>query len=212
MAANVDWVKAIQPLLKKYKGKKHPLEYKNTYQLVVMVILAAQDSDKHINQVSVDLFKAIPNMKALAKHSAETLIPYIKKIRNHRNKANWLVQIAQNIKADNNIPKNLESLTDLPGIGRKSANVILRESGLPAEGIMVDLHTVRVAPRLGIVDTADPKKIEQQLMEILPQKYWDAGMAMSFHGREICRPKPLCELCFMRPVCEYYKQVISKIK
>ena len=212
MAANVDWVKAIQPLLKKYKGKKHPLEYKNTYQLVVMVILAAQDSDKHINQVSVDLFKAIPNMKALAKHSAETLIPYIKKIRNHRNKANWLVQIAQNIKADNNIPKNLESLTDLPGIGRKSANVILRESGLPAEGIMVDLHTVRVAPRLGIVDTADPKKIEQQLMEILPQKYWDAGMAMSFHGREIFRPKPLCELCFMRPVCEYYKQVISKIK
>lgn len=212
MAANVDWVKAIQPLLKKYKGKKHPLEYKNTYQLVVMVILAAQDSDKHINQVSVDLFKAIPNMKALAKHSAETLIPYIKKIRNHRNKANWLVQIAQNIKADNNIPKNLESLTDLPGIGRKSANVILRESGLPAEGIMVDLHTVRVAPRLGIVDTADPKKIEQQLMEILPQKYWDAGMAMSFHGREICRPKPLCELCFMRPVCKYYKQVISKIK
>ena len=212
MAANVDWVKAIQPLLKKYKGKKHPLEYKNTYQLVVMVILAAQDSDKHINQVSVDLFKAIPNMKALAKHSAETLIPYIKKIRNHRNKANWLVQIAQNIKADNKIPKNLESLTDLPGIGRKSANVILRESGLPAEGIMVDLHTVRVAPRLGIVDTADPKKIEQHLMEILPQKYWDAGMAMSFHGREICRPKPLCELCFMRPVCEYYKQVISKIK
>ena len=212
MAANVDWVKAIQPLLKKYKGKKHPLEYKNTYQLVVMVILAAQDSDKHINQVSVDLFKAIPNMKALAKHSAETLIPYIKKIRNHRNKANWLVQIAQSIKADNKIPKNLESLTELPGIGRKSANVILRESGLPAEGIMVDLHTVRVAPRLGIVDTADPKKIEQQLMEILPQKYWDAGMAMSFHGREICRPKPLCELCFMRPVCEYYKQVISKIK
>ena len=212
MAANVDWVKAIQPLLKKYKGKKHPLEYKNTYQLVVMVILAAQDSDKHINQVSVDLFKAIPNMKALAKHSAETLIPYIKKIRNHRNKANWLVQIAQSIKADNKIPKNLESLTELPGIGRKSANVILRESGLPAEGIMVDLHTVRVAPRLGIVDTADPKKIEQQLMEILPHKYWDAGMAMSFHGREICRPKPLCELCFMRPVCEYYKQVISKIK
>lgn len=212
MATNVDWVKAIQPLLKKYKGKKHPLEYRNTYQLVVMVILAAQDSDKHINQISVDLFKAIPNMKALAKHSADTLIPYIKKIRNHRHKANWLVQIAQNIKADNNIPKNLESLIELPGIGRKSANVILRESGLPAEGIMVDLHTVRVAPRLGIVDTADPKKIEQQLMEVLPQKYWDAGMAMSFHGREICRPKPLCEVCFMRPVCEYYKKVSSKIQ
>lgn len=212
MSEKIDWVKAIQPLLKKYKGQKHPLEYKNTYQLVVMVILAAQDSDRNINKLAVDLFKAIPSMKELAKHSAETLIPHIKKIRNHRNKANWLVKIAQEIKTDSNIPKTLGELTELPGIGRKSANVILRESGLPAEGIMVDLHTVRVAPRLGIVNSTDPKKIEQQLMEILPPKYWDAGMAMSFHGREICRPKPKCEICFMRPVCEYYKKVISEIK
>ena len=175
-----------------------------------MVILAAQDSDKHINQVSVDLFKAIPNLKTLATHTTDTLIPYIKKIRNHRNKANWLVKIAKQVKTDAKIPKTMEELTALPGIGRKSANVILRESGLPAEGIMVDLHTVRVAPRLGIVDTSDPKKIEEELMEILPSKYWDAGMAMSFHGREICRPKPLCEVCFMRPVCEYYKEVVSR--
>ena len=210
MTAKTDWVKAIQPLLRKYKGNKHPLEYKNTYQLLVMVILAAQDSDKHINDISVDLFKAIPNMKSLAKHTTDTLIPYIKKVRNHRNKANWLVNIAQQVKTDARIPKDMDELTALPGIGRKSANVILRESGLPAEGIMVDLHTVRVAPRLGIVDTSDPKKIEQELMEILPRKYWDAGMAMSFHGREICRPKPKCEICFMRPVCEYYKEVISK--
>ena len=151
-------------------------------------------------------------MKELAKHSAETLIPHIKKIRNHRNKANWLVKIAQEVKTDSNIPKTLDELTELAGIGRKSANVILRESGLPAEGIMVDLHTVRVAPRLGIVDSSDPKKIEQQLMEILPRKDWDAGMAMSFHGREICRPKPMCEMCFMRPVCEYYKKIISEVK
>ena len=212
MAAKTDWVKALQPLLKKYKGQKHPLEYENTYQLVVMVILAAQDSDRNINKLAVELFKAIPNMKELAKHSAETLIPHIKKIRNHRNKANWLVKIAREVKTDNNIPKTLDELTELPGIGRKSANVILRESGLPAEGIMVDLHTVRVAPRLGIVDSADPKKIELQLMEILPSKYWDAGMAMSFLGREICRPKPMCEMCLMRPVCEYYKKVISEIK
>lgn len=205
MPTNVDWPKALMPLLKAYKGKKHPLEYKNTYQLLVMVILAAQDSDKHINTVCEELFKKIPDMKTLAKHTPETLIPLVSKIRNHRNKANWLLQIAGEIKKDTNIPKNLEALTALPGIGRKSANVILRESGLPAEGIMVDLHTVRVAPRLGIVDSTDPKKIEQELMEILPLKMWDAGMAMSFHGREICRPKPLCEECFMRRVCKYYK-------
>lgn len=207
MATKTDWAKAIQPLLKAYKGRKHPLEYNNTYQLLVMVVLAAQDSDKHINKIAPDLFKALPDMRALSKQTTDSLIPHIKSVRNHRNKANWLVQIANEIKKDSNIPKNLDALTALPGIGRKSANVILRESGQPPEGVMVDLHTVRVAPRLGIVDTTDPKKIEQQLMEILPQRYWDAGMAMSFHGREICRPQPMCEVCFMRPVCEYYKKM-----
>lgn len=209
MPAKTDWVKATKRLIDKYKGQKHPLEYKDTFQLVVMVVLAARDSDNHINKVAERLFKEIPDMAALANHTPETLNPLIRDVRNNRNKTNWLVKIAQEIKTNAKIPKNIEELTALPGIGRKSANVILREAGLPAEGIMVDLHTVRVAPRLGIVDTADPKKIEQQLMEILPQKYWDAGMAMSFHGREICRPKPKCEICFMRDVCEYYKKVIA---
>ncbi len=83
----------------------------------------------------------------------------------------------------------MEELTALPGIGRKSANVILRESGLKAEGIIVDLHVVRVSPRLGIAAGTDPKKIEKQMMEVLEQKDWgQAGMAISFLGREICRP------------------------
>src|SRR6476620_11090439 len=115
MAATTDWVKAIQPLLKKYKGMKHPLEYKNTYQLVVMVILAAQDSDKHINEMTPELLKEIPNMKVLAKHTADTLIPRVKKIRNHRNKANWLLKIAQQVKTDANIPKTMDELVALPG-------------------------------------------------------------------------------------------------
>ncbi|HUP13606.1 MAG TPA: hypothetical protein VM187_15390, partial [Niastella sp.] len=139
MPAKTDWVKATKRLIDKYKGKKHPLEYKNTFQLVVMVVLAARDSDNHINKVAERLFKDIPDMKALAKHTPETLNPLIRDVRNNRNKTNWLVKIAQEIKTDSKIPKNLEELTALPGIGRKSANVILREAGLPAEGIMVDL-------------------------------------------------------------------------
>lgn len=210
MPPKTDWVAATKRLIDKYKGKKHPLDYQNTFQLVVMVILAARDSDNHINKVAEKLFKEIPDMKALAKHTPETLLPLITGVRSSGNKANWLVKIAQTIKTDSNIPTTLAELTALPGIGRKSANVILREAGFPAEGIMVDLHTIRVGPRLGIVDTEDPKKLEQQLMEILPKKYWDAGMAMSFHGREICRPKPKCEICFMRDVCEYYKKVVSQ--
>ncbi len=206
---STNWSEAIKPLLKKYKGKKHPLEYKSIYQLVVMVVLSAQDSDAHINKIAPDFFKAFPNMQALAKTNASELEPYLRSVRNGANKIKWLMQMSQTVKTDSNIPMTQETLTALPGIGRKSANVIMREAGVEPEGIMVDLHTVRVAPRLGIASGTDPKKIEKQLMETLPKNEWDAGMAMSFHGREICRPQPKCEICFMRPVCEYYKNVIE---
>jgi endonuclease-3 len=207
MTTKVDWPEAIKPLLKKYKDKKHPLDYQNIYQLVVMVVLSAQDSDRNINSLAPKLFEAFPNMQSLSKGSAETLFPFISKVRNFGNKTKWLLQMAQTIKKDSNIPLTLDELTALPGIGRKSACVILREAGKPAEGVIVDLHVVRVAPRLGIATGADPKKIEKQIMEQLPQKEWDAGMAMSFLGREICRPQPKCEICLMNTVCQYYHEV-----
>jgi endonuclease-3 len=204
MPLKVDWREAIKPLLKKYKKTKHPLDYKNIYQLVVMVVLSAQDSDRNINKIAPDLFKSFPDMQALSKATPELLYKFISKVRNFANKTKWLIEIAQTIKKDNKIPLTQEELTALPGIGRKSANVIMRESGVPAEGVIVDLHVVRVAPRLGIASGTDPKKIEKQIMEILPKKLWDAGMAMSFLGREICRPDPKCEICLMNTVCEYY--------
>lgn len=203
--AKIDWSEAIKPLLKKYKDKQHPLEYKSIYQLVVMVVLSAQDSDKNINQIAPKLFEAFPDMKALSRATEELLFPYISKVRNFGNKAKWLIGISQQIKEDKNIPLTHDELTQLKGIGSKSANVILREAGKPAEGVIVDLHVVRVAPRLGIATGTDPKKIEKQIKETLPQKQWDAGMAMSFLGREICRPTPKCEICLMNTVCEYYK-------
>lgn len=209
MPKQINWSEAIQPLLKKYKNKKHPLEYKDVYQLVVMVILSAQDSDKHINQVAPKLFDAYPDMKALSKASAEDLHPYIGDVRNFASKASWLAEIAKTIMDNKNIPMTHDGLTALKGIGRKSANVILREAGKPAEGVIVDLHVVRVAPRLGIAKGTDANKIEKQLMEVLPQKDWDAGMAMSFLGREICRPtNPKCGECVMNTVCEFYKNTL----
>lgn len=208
MPNKTDWEQALKPLIKKYKHKKHPLEYKNIYQLLVMVVLSAQDSDRHINSLAPELFKAFPNMESLSHATPEMLYPYIGKVRNFANKAKWLTSIAQQIKKDKNIPVTMEELTALSGIGRKSANVIMRESGVKAEGIMVDLHVVRVAQRLGIADSADPKKIEQQIMAVLPQKDWgEAGMAISFLGRETCRPShPQHEECVMSPVCNYYNQ------
>lgn len=207
MPSKINWPDAIQPLLKKCKGKKHPLDYENIYQLVVMVVLSAQDSDRNINQLAPKLFESFPDMKALSTSTPETLYPLIGKVRNFANKAKWLAEIAGNIKDNKNIPLTHEGLTALKGIGRKSANVILREAGKPAEGVMVDLHVVRVAPRLGIASGTDANKIEKQIMEILPQKDWDAGMAMSFLGREICRPQPKCEICLMNTVCAFYNQI-----
>jgi len=206
--AAVNWQKEIQPLIKKYKGKKHPLDYNSPYELIVAVVLSAQDSDRHINKLAPDFFSAFPDMKALAKADAESLYTIISKVRNFRNKTKWLLELASTIKEDKSIPATLEELTALPGIGRKSANVIMRELGLKAEGIIVDLHVVRVAPRLGIAAGTDPKKLEKQIMEVLDQKVWgEAGMAISFLGRETCRPKnPKCSDCVMNTVCAYYKE------
>lgn len=178
------------------------------YELLVMVVLSAQDSDAHINKIAPDFFKAFPDMKALSKADDNALYPLIGKVRNFGNKTKWLLGIAAQIKEDKNIPQTLEELTALPGIGRKSANVIMRESGLKAEGIIVDLHVVRVAPRLGIATGTDPKKIEKQMMDVLDPKVWgEVGMAISFLGRETCRPtNPKHADCVMKTVCAYYKE------
>lgn len=200
----IDWPGAVKPLLKKYKNTPHPLEATNPYQWMVMVVLSAQSTDHVVNLIAPEFFKAFPTMRALAKADPELLFPYISKVRNFRHKAQWLVETAKTIKNDSKIPLDIDSLVELPGIGRKSANVIRRGAKATPEGVIVDLHTVRVANRLGIVNTATPEKIEKGLMEILPKKEWDAGMAMSFLGREICRPKPQCPICLMKKVCAYY--------
>lgn len=205
--AKTDWATAMKPLLAKYKGKPHPLEYKNLYQLVVMVILSAQDSDKNINNIAPAFFKEYPTMKSLATADEASLHKLISKVRNFGNKAKWLMELAKTIKDDKNIPLTMEALTELPGIGRKSANVIMRGAGVKAEGVIVDLHVVRVAPRLGIASGTDPKKIEKQIMEVIPEKDWgEIGMAISFLGRETCRPThPHHHECVVSKYCEYFK-------
>ena len=203
-----DWTTKLALILKKYKDRKHPLDYHNLYQLVVMVVLSAQDSDAHINSISPELFKKFPDMERLASANTETLTPHISDVRNFATKANWLLEIAQTIKKDQNIPLTMDGLTALKGIGRKSANVIMREAKVPAEGIIADLHVIRVAPRIGLIpETKDGVKAEKQLLKIFPNSIWDEiGMAISFLGREICRPKPKCPECPINSVCEYYKE------
>lgn len=207
MHTKEDWIAAFQKLIDRYKDNKHVLEYQNLYQILVMVVLSAQDSDAKINGIATELFKAFPNMSALSKTSTTEIVQQIKSVRGHLKKAAWLQEIAHTVKSDKNIPTNMKQLTDLKGIGRKSANVILRAANAPAEGILVDLHVVRVAPRLGITTHNEANKIEKDLMDLLPQSMWsDVGMAISHLGREICRPtNPKHSECVMNSICEYCK-------
>lgn len=203
-----DWAEKLVPILTKYKDRKHPLDYHNLYQLVVMVVLSAQDSDAKINTIAPALFETYPNMESLAVSNVDALIPYISKVRNFGTKARWLLEIAQTIKKDKNIPLTMDGLTALKGIGRKSANVIMRGANVPAEGIIADLHVIRVAPRIGLIpESKDGIKVEKELMQILPKEIWgEIGMAISFLGREICRPQPKCEECPINAVCKYYRE------
>ncbi len=207
------WAEHLEPLMQKFGKRKHPLDYNNRYQLLVMVILSAQDSDKHINELSDAFFKRFPSIAELKTALPEDLFPLIGTVRNFGNKSKWLIKLALTIGDDSKIPTTLDELTKLPGIGRKSANVIIRESGGKAEGIIVDLHVLRVAPRLGVATGDKPEKIEKQLMEVMPQDKWnEIGMAISFLGREICRPTPKCDQCLMNSVCNYYQTVVKVAK
>ena len=201
-----NWSEKLQPLINKYKGKKHPLNYENLYQLMVAVILSAQDSDANINKVAPAFFEKFPNLESLAVNSIEDVIPLVSKVRNFNTKASWLIEIAQILKTNNNIPTKMDELVALKGIGRKSANVIMREMKVPAEGIIADLHVIRVAPRIGLItESKDGNKVEKQLMQVLPKEIWgEIGMAISFLGREICRPtNPKCTECPIQEHCQY---------
>lgn len=202
-----NWSGKLAPVLKQYEGRKHPLDYHNRYQLLIMVVLSAQDSDAHINSIAPAFFETYPNIASISVTDIDSLLSHISGVQNFNNKANWLLEIAKNLKKDSNIPLTMHGLTALKGVGRKSANVIMRESHVPVEGIIADLHVIRVAPRIGLIpETKDGIKAEKQLMQVFPKAIWgEIGMALSFLGREICRPKPKCPICSIKDICNYYR-------
>ncbi|MCX7983922.1 MAG: endonuclease III [Bacteroidetes bacterium] len=201
------WETILQPLLKIYGSRKHPLAYRNVYELTIMIVLSAQTTDALINSIAPTLFEKYPSFKSLAQATPSELYPFIQSVRGYRKKAEWIIAIAKSLANKQEYPRSIEELTSLPGIGRKTANVILRELGAPPQGIFIDLHVARVVPRLGITSETKPEKIEKALMSVLPQHLWhDAGMAFSYLGREVCRPKnPHCDNCPLFQHCAWYK-------
>lgn len=197
-------IEDFEALLSRYGKRRHPLEYGSRYQLLVMVLLSARDSDRHVNALAPRLFAAFPDIAALAAARESELLAYIGEVANGVAKAQWLIRIGKIVRTDEALPRRMAELLELPGIGRKSANVIIRESGDEAEGVVVDLHVVRTAPRIGLAAGTQPERIEKRLMDFFPRERWnEAGMALSFLGREICRPTaPKCSLCPIAAVCD----------
>ena len=205
---STNWNNVLKPLFKKYKNKKHPLTYENDYQLIVMIVLSARASDAMVNALAPAFFKRYPTFKHLAKAEPEELYP-VMKVPGFRNKALWIIGMAKTIIDLGSIPKTIAELTAMKGFGRKSANVFMSQTGLNAEGVIVDLHTLRVAPRLGIAEGDDPKKIELQLMGKVDQKNWHLlGMSLTYLGRETCRPTdPKCHECLVAHYCAFYNDL-----
>ena len=183
------------------------LDYKDPYQLLVATILSAQSTDAGVNRVTPALFKRYPNAAALAKAKAEELEPVIHSTGFYRSKAKSLMGMARALVDEHGgqVPNTMEALVELPGVGRKTANVVLGHAlGIP--GLPVDRHVLRVSNRIGIASSEDPVEVEQQLGSALPPAEWTkASDTLILHGRRICRPKPLCERCSVRRDCDYYR-------
>ena len=202
-------------ILDKLEGQ-HPdadteLHHTNAFELLVATILSAQSTDQRVNLVTPALFKRYPNAKALARATAAQLEPRIHSTGFFRAKSKALVGMAQALVTDHGgqVPADMEALTKLPGVGRKTANVVLGHAlGVP--GLPVDRHVLRVANRIGIAESDKPEIVEQQLCGALPPARWTrTSDTLILHGRRICRPKPLCDKCVVRDDCEYFQTVVA---
>lgn len=202
----------IETLAGQHPDADTELHYRNAFELLVATILSAQSTDQRVNMVTPALFKRYPDARTLARAAAPELEKLILSTGFFRQKSKSLIGMAQKLLADHggDVPADMEKLTALPGVGRKTANVVLGHAlGVP--GLPVDRHVLRVSNRIGIAEGDDPVLVEQQLCEKLPPEVWTrASDVQILHGRRVCRPKPLCEECSVREECEYYRTVVSR--
>jgi endonuclease-3 len=180
------------------------LQHANPLQLLIATILSAQCTDVRVNLVTPALFARFPNAQAFANADPGELEDLIKSTGFFRNKARNIIGCCKQILRDHGgeVPSTLEELVDLPGIGRKTANVVLGDA-FDTPGITVDTHVGRLSRRLGLTLETDPVKIEHELMRLLPRKDWTAfSHRMIFHGRQVCfARKPNCEGCILNDIC-----------
>lgn len=184
------------------------LVHRNAFELLAATILSAQSTDQRVNLVTPALFKRYPDAPALAKATPEELEPQIHATGFFRAKSKALVGMARALVKEHGgkVPANMDALIKLPGVGRKTANVVLGHAlGVP--GLPVDRHVLRVSNRIGIAESDKPEVVEQQLCDALPKSRWTrTSDTLILHGRRICRPKPLCDTCAVPDDCDYYQR------
>ena len=208
--------KKIFPILENKFGKpKCALDFETPYQLMVAVILSAQCTDVRVNIVTKEFFKVMKEPKDIREMDLETIEKYIKSTGFYKNKAKNIKLNAEMLleKYNDKIPNKMEQLVELPGVGRKTANVVLGELWNIREGIVVDTHVKRLSNLIGFVKSDNPEIIEKELMKFIPKKNWfEYSHYLILQGRDKCiARRPKCKECEIRDFCKHYEQ-LQKIK
>jgi endonuclease-3 len=200
-------IRIFDALGRHYPDADTELVYRTPFELLVATILSAQSTDARVNLVTPSLFKKYPTAQALANASVSDIEPIIVSTGFFRQKSKSIVGMAQALVEHHGgeVPADMDALVKLPGVGRKTANVVLGHAlGVP--GLPVDRHVLRVSNRLGLVRSEEPEKVEAALCAYLPPPRWTkASDTLILHGRRICRPTPLCERCNARKDCDFYR-------
>ena len=190
--------------------KAHPdahceLDHANALQLLIATILSAPCTDKRVNMVTPMVFRSFPTAQSLADADPARLEQMIKSTGFFRNKTKSLIALGKALveRHDGKVPDTMESLVMLPGVGRKTANVILGNAFRKNEGVVVDTHVGRLSARLGLTKQSDPVKIEQELMPLFPREDWAMlAHVLIFHGRRVCDARaPKCDMCTLNEIC-----------
>ena len=195
----------IARLKREYPDARCSLNHENTYQLLVATILSAQCTDERVNQVTPALFRRYPEPEDLANARQDELEELIRSTGFYRNKAKSLLGMANALVERHNgeVPSDMDALVHLPGVGRKTANVVLGNAFGRNEGVVVDTHVARLSGRLALSSETDPVRIEQDLMKLVPREDWTLLPHLFIdHGRAVCKaPTPRCEVCVLSDIC-----------
>lgn len=198
-----------------YSHARTELKHSDAFELLVATILSAQCTDKRVNEVTPALFKKYPTVNAFAEAAASELESEIRSTGFYRNKAKSIINSSRKIieEFSGKVPDTMEGLTSLPGVARKTANVVLGNIFGKTEGIVVDTHVLRLSGRLGWTSNKGAEKIEKDLMKIIPEKIWiDLPHQLIMHGRKICKARnPMCGACFLNKLCPSAFKIKGKL-